>query len=506
MSASQQKKRRRDTERSVAVEPSKKGLSTKAKVIIAVICVIVISAVSIYFTSDFFYQHTTAVKLGDTQFSIVDFNYFYNRAYQDYYSYVMENYEDTYANYLPNNNISYKDQMYNDEQTWDEYLETNALNLMQELAFLESNAKADNYELSQEGRTTVSTNVGYAQYYASTGGYTNVDQYLAASFGKGMNLDYYRELLTRYQTAQEWAEKKAKSFEFTTEDYETYYEMFKDTYDIIEYRSYDFKVETGDDVDENTAKDEAYYTATEFMQSVGSEQDFIDLALQYASEEDKAKYEDEDATLTSAMAGNIDASEDIINWVEDAERQAGDMSIIETDDGYTLVYFVNRNDNSYKMVNARHILVRPESVLESDYEDTAAYEAAQAAADATAFAEAEAIVKEWQDQGGTEEQFAALADEKSDDTSEGGLYTDIYMGQMVAEFNDWLFDNEHQPGDYEIVKTDYGYHIIYFVSYGMRYCDYISQNDLGNQAYNEWKDENFTEQDVTKTFAFRFAK
>ena len=35
---------------------------------------------------------------------------------------------------------------------------------------------------------------------------------------------------------------------------------------------------------------------------------------------------------------------------------------------------------------------------------------------------------------------------------------------MVETFNDWCFDESRQPGDTGIVKTNYGYHIMYFVS------------------------------------------
>ena len=31
--------------------------------------------------------------------------------------------------------------------------------------------------------------------------------------------------------------------------------------------------------------------------------------------------------------------------------------------------------------------------------------------------------------------------------SSGGLYTDIYRGQMVSEFEDWCFDPSRQAGD-----------------------------------------------------------
>lgn len=39
-------------------------------------------------------------------------------------------------------------------------------------------------------------------------------------------------------------------------------------------------------------------------------------------------------------------------------------------------------------------------------------------------------------------------------------------GQMVDSFDAWCFDEARQPGDTGIVKTDYGYHVMYFVSKG----------------------------------------
>ena len=35
---------------------------------------------------------------------------------------------------------------------------------------------------------------------------------------------------------------------------------------------------------------------------------------------------------------------------------------------------------------------------------------------------------------------------------------------MVESFNDWIFDEVRQPGDSDIVETEYGYHIMYFVA------------------------------------------
>lgn len=45
----------------------------------------------------------------------------------------------------------------------------------------------------------------------------------------------------------------------------------------------------------------------------------------------------------------------------------------------------------------------------------------------------------------------------------GGLYTDIYVGQMVEPFETWCFDENRAYGDTGLVQTNYGYHIMYFV-------------------------------------------
>ena len=79
------------------------------------------------------------------------------------------------------------------------------------------------------------------------------------------------------------------------------------------------------------------------------------------------------------------------------------------------------------------------------------------------------ILDQWLAGDATEESFANMANENSSDpgsNTNGGLYENVYPGQMVETFNDWCFADGRQPGDYGIVKTDYGYHIIFFVGAG----------------------------------------
>ena len=89
-----------------------------------------------------------------------------------------------------------------------------------------------------------------------------------------------------------------------------------------------------------------------------------------------------------------------------------------------------------RFVDVRHILVQVKggttaedgSTTYSDEEWKTCEEAAQA------------ILEEWLAGDKTEESFAALATEKTEDPGSqqsGGLYQQVYEGQMVPEFNDW---------------------------------------------------------------------
>ena len=109
-------------------------------------------------------------------------------------------------------------------------------------------------------------------------------------------------------------------------------------------------------------------------------------------------------------------------------------------------------------VSVRHILIEPEA---ADETATGYTDEEWAAAEA----KANDVYALWQ-QNPTEDYFAELANEKSADpgsNTTGGLYEDFPSNQMVAEFSDWCFDQSRQPGDTGIVKTTYGYHIMYFV-------------------------------------------
>lgn len=116
-----------------------------------------------------------------------------------------------------------------------------------------------------------------------------------------------------------------------------------------------------------------------------------------------------------------------------------------------------------KYVDVRHILIMPEDENATTGED--GYPVYSDEAWAACEAEAQRIYDEWQTGDRSEDSFAQYAMEHSVDgsASVGGLYEDVYQGQMVENFENWCFDETRKIGDHGLVKTQYGYHIMFFV-------------------------------------------
>lgn len=101
---------------------------------------------------------------------------------------------------------------------------------------------------------------------------------------------------------------------------------------------------------------------------------------------------------------------------------------------------------------------------------------------------AQALLDQWLAGEHTEDSFAALAKEHSADggsKDKGGLYTDLDKNtQFVKEFVDWYMDENRKVGDYGLIKTTYGYHIMYCSGIEAKWIDDTCQQLL-KDAYAE---------------------
>ena len=240
----------------------------------------------------------------------------------------------------------------------------------------------------------------------------------------------------------------------------------------------------------------------------GDVEDSTDSADAAESTDAEDKEEEEEEIKYSTASESTDTLYSSISsimqeWIRDAERKEGDITAIpytststdadgkevETLKGYYVVLFKGSKDNTTALANVRHILVAFEGgTTNSTTGQTTYSEAEKNKAKAAAYE----LYDEWlyDGDGATEEHFIQMAKDHTDDSNgeDGGLYEDVYPGQMVTTFNDWCFDETRKPGDHGVVETTYGYHIMYYVGTSeTTYRDYMIVNDMLTEDMEEWQ-------------------
>lgn len=516
MSASSKKKLRSEnasakmTERQIAEQKEAKKLKIYTiafvAVLIVMIAVAVYTGIANYIASSGIHEkNTIAATVGDHEISNAELSYYYMDA--------LNNFNSTYGDYAYLYGIDTStalDQQIIDEETgetWADSFIEQAISSAQAVYALVDAAKAEGFTLPEEQQQQLELTTGNLDAYASIYGYENADAFIKAQYGSGTSkqsyLDYYERNLiaSAYQTAHQDA------LTYTDDqirDADSANAAIYSSYSYNQYYVAPSKFLTGGTTDEdgNTTYSDAENAA----------------ALQAAEEaanalvnEEITSVEELDAAI-AAMPVNegTDASSTAYNdqryssintylteWVTDSSRQEGDKAVIpvsttstdedgnetETVTAYYVVFFRGENKNETKLVNVRHILVSFDG--ETNEDGTYTDEAKAAAKES-----AESILDEWKNGDATEDSFAALANERSTDTgsnANGGLYEDIYPGQMVTEFNDWCFDASRTAGDTGIVETTYGYHVMYFSGTAdQTYRDYLITNDLVSADMETW--------------------
>lgn len=136
-------------------------------------------------------------------------------------------------------------------------------------------------------------------------------------------------------------------------------------------------------------------------------------------------------------------------------------------------------------VDVRHILITPEStpVDGSTTGETTISDEAWADAEA----KAKEILSQYLAGDKTEDSFAALANENSQDpgsNTNGGLYTGVSQGDTVEAFDAWCFDDARQVGDTDIVKTSYGYHVMLYCGSATVWQEQVKSDILTEKTNN----------------------
>jgi len=472
-----------------------------------------------------FSSMTTAVKVGDRSYSKAEYSYYYSTIYQSLSSQASEQ-KETYGFSLFDTTKDPAAQIYQaasttaegdtegeekEEMTYADYIHQQVLSTLEQTNYYLAKAQAANMTLNGEHQASVDQTIDQISTYADNNGYS-ASRYVSLLYGSGMNIKVFRQLLEEQYLVSQYLEdvEDTLAADIPDADIEAKYEEAPADYKVVDIRLFGLEIPEAEESDDTTETTEETTETTdserlvkEFEGRITDEASFITLAKEYCEEEDKATFENDSATIVknlkkSVISSNISA--DLAEWLFSADRKAGDTTTTTTDSYAYVLYVINpayRNEDC--LVDARHILVSFENIKSeldaaktssTDAETTETTEATEVtvetatAADGTeisnegtgysidvvvaAYNKAQELMAEY-GKNETEDNFAQLAEDNSADSGSigdngsGGLYESIEKGKMVAEFENWCYDETRQPGDTGIIRTQYGYHIMYFV-------------------------------------------
>ncbi len=387
-------------------------------------------------------------------------------------NYLYQSFCSRYGTYYFDTTQSLKTQYYDEEkkQTWfDYFVDYTKSYIEQTLVFAEA-ATASGMTLSEDDLKNLESGFDAMSSVAAESSLT-VDEYIKQNYGPEVTKEDIENIQKITMLAQKYSDELYSSFNYTESDYEKYYKDNQKSFDMVDYMTYTFSYsdtnEEGSFIIDSSKQSVMKENANALANSKTPEE-FEDYIRQYLkanpnlvkvtaeSSESSITEEDFNNAIESTVAAankqmnHWSEATDADKWIFDTERKVGDTTVIENQGSYS-VYLITKTLYRDETINknVRHILIK------SGDERT----------DEEAKEKAETIYEDWKKGEATEDTFASFAMDYSEDTgsaSKGGLYENVIEGRMVKEFNDWIFDPSRKPGDTDIIKTSYGYHIMYF--------------------------------------------
>lgn len=417
--------------------------------------------------------------------------------YDYYYASIVSYYEQyaSYGYYSLDTTKDYSKQYTTDDDgnkiSWQKFFETEALKEVEQITTYYSKALDEGVTLTSAQKKTIDKQISTLKDSASQND-VSLDQYIKANFGTYCSEDTIRLMLEQYYLSANYKGKFKSETKVTDNDVDKYYNDHKNDYKKIEF----YYIASPYDATDDNSKNESIKTAEKIMAKMKDKKSVIALVPEvyssYIDSQVKSSME-QDSTLTekkareeavksyesnvvTTVSGSESPFDDKMNtWLFSDDTKVGSKKYyIDESAGY--IYIVLKtskasveDDETYTV---RHILVAPESGSNSSSStsEKTEYTDEQWAA---AKKKADSILAKFNKTDKSEYEFAKLAEQYSTDSAStssgsndsfGGLYESVTLGQMVPDFEKWSIDDSRKYGDTGIVKSDYGYHIMFFIN------------------------------------------
>ncbi len=352
-----------------------------------------------------------------------------------------ENYHNNYGNELGiDATKSLKKQYFREGVSWFDYfvLESQT-NLSQVLLFAEK-AKEQGMELTAEEKAEI------AEYALSNDFSSYTEKF-------GFTVDDFTAAMELTTLASKMYDKAIEDLAIDDAKIEEYFKTNEKYFKMVDYKSIIIPYGTkGWYKDASAAKSAADHIAK------GTTAASFDTAVREVLSAIGASASDIETELQNAKATGVyyKDNDEVSTWAFGTAKV--DNTYVVAGDGTYTVYQLTKLPyiDETATVNVRHILLSSED-------------------------KAKEVLNEWKKGAATADSFAELAKKHTEDPGSkesGGLYEDVSKGEMVEAFDTWIFADGRKVGDTDIVKTDYGYHVMYFVGEGSKAWELNAENAM----------------------------
>lgn len=473
-----------------------------AVIVIAIIAVLGVRYYTVPNSDERMNPGNVAVTIGNTDVSVGLYNYYYDSIVYEYTYYAAYGYYD--LDTTKNFGAQFTKDEEGNELSWEAYFRKLALQRLTNYTMNYEKALEAGITLTDEQKEQIDSQLESIKEQASSEN-KSVNEYVNEKFGENCGLETLRKFLEQYFIAGNYYNRSTIENRPSEDEVNAYFDENSNKYQSCSIALIELEYDTTDDDTkaksiENAKSYMSKITDVESMKAVMPEAS-ASLIEQYVS----AGYFETQEEAVQTLLDSIESTEtrtnfesyfdeDTASWLFDEATPVNSVNYFASED-YGIVYVILKTAqpvlDDAQVYSVRHILITPAN---SEDESTSSTETGYTDEQwANALSKAEAIVDEYNKGEKTELAFAELAEEYSEDTEStsagssglyGGGYEGTNIGEMVSEFEGWAVDSSRKYGDVDIVKSEYGYHIMYFIFAGPEYY-YNAQTDLAEERNNE---------------------
>lgn len=481
-----------------------------AVVIIAILVVLGVRYYTVPNSNEKMNPGNVVMTVGNTDVSVGMYNFYYQNIVKQYVQYASNGYYD--IDLSKDFSTQYTTDDDGNEISWQDRFKENTTELIKKNTIYYQKGIESGITLTDAQKEMIETQLDNIKNAASSAN-LGVNEYIAQTYGDNCGLETLRKYLEQNYISSVYYYQQQIKLRPSEDELNAYFKENENDYKSCSYAILEAEYDTSSDATKKAAVDNAKAAIAKITDEDSMKALIPEFCSDLISKYISAGYFTDESDAVDAFAGAMDSTsvksdvesnfgEDIADWMFNTDTAVGSLNYY-ADENAGVIYIIMKtsqpaldSDSASKVYSVRHILVIPESGDDDSSSSSSSSTATKEYTEeewAAALEKANSILDEYNKGDKTELSFAELAEKYTDDTSStsvnmnnmyGGGIMDTQLGQMVSDFENWAIDSSRKYGDVEIVKSSYGYHIMFFISYCPQYM-YDAENQYITDLIND---------------------